>query len=210
LEPRAEGLSAGWFTEKKYHDVSKVDRKIIRKRLGLSPNLFTLCVVSGSEGTFNVFKILSTLLNPKRKMQVIILCGNNSEMFSVVKSLKSLSEKIHGPRIMGIPYTNSMHEYLRAADLVIGKAGPNTMFESVATFTPFFAISHIAGQEDGNLDIIRRYKIGFVEEKISNATKKLKEIIENPKILDKFTKDLKILSDYCQRAPEKLLTLLKS
>lgn len=209
FEPEAKATPIGWFVEKKYHNAKKLNRKLLRKKLDLNPNLFTLCVVSGSEGTFNIFKILSTLLNPNYKMQVTILCGNNADMFKIVNTLKSLSEKIRGPKIVGVAYTESMEEYLRAADLVVGKAGPNTMFQSVATLTPFFAISHIAGTEDGNLDIIRRYKIGYVEEQVSAATKKLQEIIENPKRLDKFQKNLKILSNYCQGTGEKLINLLK-
>jgi UDP-N-acetylglucosamine:LPS N-acetylglucosamine transferase len=207
-EPQAIGSHVGWFTEKKYYEVAKKDRGAIRKRLGLDPNRFTLCIVSGSEGTFNVFKILSTLLNSKYKMQVMILCGNNNSMLKVVKTLKTLSDKIKGPKIIGVPYTESMQYYLKAADLVIGKAGPNTLFETVATLTPFFAISHISGQEDGNLDIIRRYGIGFVEENPRRATKKLKDIIEKPETLSKFKKNLEILSGYCKSSEKKLLNVL--
>ena len=209
LEPKAKGLPIGWFIEKKYYLAQNRSRKLARKKLGLNPNLFTLCVVSGSEGTFNIFKILSTFLNPRYKIQVIILCGNNFQMFNVVKTLKSLSEKIRGPKIIGVAYTQVMQDYLRASDLVVGKAGPNTMFQSVATLTPFFAISHISGQEDGNLKIIKRYRIGYVEENPRLATLKLKEIIENPKTLNKFQKNLKALSKYCQESEKKLLTLLK-
>ncbi len=209
-EPKAKGSPAGWFTEKKYYEVAGKDQKTIRKKLGLTPDMFTLCVVSGSEGTFNVFKILSTLLNSKYKMQVLILCGNNNSMLKVIKTLKTLSEKIKGPNIIGVPYTESMQYYLKASDLVIGKAGPNTLFESVATLTPFFAISHISGQEDGNLDIIRRYGIGFVEENPRRATKKLKSIIENPESLDKFRKNLENMSDYCEGSEKRLLEILKN
>ncbi len=209
LAPMAKSLSVGWFIEKKYHKVKDTDRKSLRKGLGLNPNIFTLCVVSGSEGTFHIFKILSTLLNPKNKMQVVILCGNNSDMFKIVKTLKGFSEKIHGPKITGVAYTDAMQLYLRASDLVVGKAGPNTMFQSVATLTPFFAISHVSGQEDGNLDIIKRYGIGYVEENPGRATQKLKKIIENPKVLTKFNKKLESLADYCKGSEEKLLTLLK-
>jgi UDP-N-acetylglucosamine:LPS N-acetylglucosamine transferase len=209
LDPKAKVTASGWFMEKKYQGVSKIGRKVIRKKLNLNPDIFTLCVVSGSEGTFNIFKILSTFLDRRYKMQVIILCGNNSEMFSIVKTLRTISEKIRGPKIFGVAYTESMELYLRAADLVIGKAGPNTMFETVATLTPFFAISHVAGTEDGNLDIIRRYGIGFVEEKPRLAAQKLKEIVKNPKVLNKFTKSLESLADYNQESGKKLLKILE-
>ena len=209
LEPNAQGAPIGWFIEQKFYDVQNKKRSEIRKALRLDPNKFTLCISSGSEGTFNVFKIISTFMNPKYDMQVLMMCGNNKNMFDITKTLESLSQKIGGPNIVVVPYTNEVQKYMRASDLIVGKAGPNTMFESVATLTPFFAISHIAGQEDGNLDIIKRYKIGYVEEKTNAATKKLKEIIENPKVLDKFTKDLRSLSNYCQKAPDRLLNLLR-
>lgn len=208
LNPNAKSLAVGWFTEKKYRQAKSLNKKLLRKKLELDPNMFTLCVVSGSEGTFHIFKILSALLDPRNKMQVIILCGHNLEMFKIVKTLKSISEKIRGPKITGVAYTDSMQLYLRAADLVVGKAGPNTMFQSVATLTPFFAISHITGQEDGNLNIIKRYGIGYVEENPRLATQKLKYIVKNPKVLIKFTKKLQDLSKYCEGSEKKIINLL--
>jgi processive 1,2-diacylglycerol beta-glucosyltransferase len=137
------------------------------------------------------------------------MCGNNSQLLKTAKTLKSVSKTIGGPEIAGIPYTTEVQKYLRASDIVVGKAGPNTIFESVATLTPFFAISHVSGQENGNLEIIKKYKIGYVEEKPVLATLRLKEIIENPKILSKFQNNLKALSAYNQNSERKLLKLLR-
>jgi UDP-N-acetylglucosamine:LPS N-acetylglucosamine transferase len=97
---------------------------------------------------------------------------------------------------------------MQAADLVIGKAGPNMLFETVATETPFFAITHIAGQEDGNLDIIRDYNLGYVEENILKAQRILKQIINHPEQLDKFKTDILKLKKYNQQSKEKLLKII--
>ena len=209
FNPKALGDYVGWFTERKFYDIEKEKRQSVRKKLEIDPNKFTMCVTSGSEGTYNVLKIVRTFLNPKYKIQVLIMCGNNTELLRAVRTLKSVSHTIGGPEIIAIPFTNEVQKYLRASDLVVGKAGPNTMFESVATLTPFFAISHVSGQEDGNLEIIKRYKIGYVEENPIKASQKLKEIIENPKVLYKFQKNLKTLSNYCQGSEDKLLKILK-
>jgi UDP-N-acetylglucosamine:LPS N-acetylglucosamine transferase len=136
------------------------------------------------------------------------MCGNNTGMLKAVQTLKAISEKIKGPTISGVPYTNEMEKYLRAANLVIGKAGPNTMFESVATLTPFFAVSHISGQEDGNLGIIKKYKIGFVEERSTQAIKKIERIIKDPKTLTKLNKNIESLANYCRSADDRLFKLL--
>ena len=106
-------------------------------------------------------------------------------------------------------YTENTHKYLQASDLVIGKAGPNLLFETVATQTPFFAISHIAGQEDGNLDIIKKYKLGFVEENPVKAIKLTRKIIRNPKILKRFQKPLQRLSEYNNKSYKILMEYIK-
>ena len=75
---------------------------------------------------------------------------------------------------------------MQMADLIIGKAGPNLIFESVASQKPFLAISHIPGQEDGNLDIIKDYKLGYVEENPFKAAKLLRSVINDPSNLQQF------------------------
>jgi processive 1,2-diacylglycerol beta-glucosyltransferase len=209
FEPQADGQLVGWFTEKKFYEIGKKERSSVRKELGLSPNRFTLCITSGSEGTYHVLKIVKTFLSPRYDIQVLIMCGNNKQLLDTVHTLRSVSEKIGGPKIIAVAYTKEIHKYMRAAYIVVGKAGPNTIFESVATLTPFFAISHVAGQEDGNLEIIKRYGVGFVEERIVAATKNIQEIIESPKRLAKFQRNLKILAKYCQTSEENLLKVLK-
>jgi UDP-N-acetylglucosamine:LPS N-acetylglucosamine transferase len=89
---------------------------------------------------------------------------------------------------------------MQASDLVIGKAGPNLLFETVATKTPFFAITHIAGQEDGNLDIIKEYKLGYVEENTIKANRLLGDIINHPEKLKKFLPHIEKLATYNRQA----------
>ena len=98
---------------------------------------------------------------------------------------------------------------MQAADLVIGKAGPNSVFEAIATLTPFFATTHISGQEDGNLDIIRDLKVGYVEEDVKKASKLLFKIIEYPEQLKEFKPHLKKLADYNKNSKKELQKRVK-
>jgi UDP-N-acetylglucosamine:LPS N-acetylglucosamine transferase len=45
---------------------------------------------------------------------------------------------------------------------VMGKAGPNVMFEAVTLGKPFIATAYIPGQEELNLGFIRRHKLGWI------------------------------------------------
>lgn len=195
---------SGWFVRSKFEE--DYDKKVIRKKLKINNDL-TFLIVSGSEGANAILKILPSIINCDEKVNFIVACGNNKFLYSnilgIKQSLKSLSSS--KANISALGFTKNLHLYMQAADLVIGKAGPNTLFESVACETPFFAITHLHGQEDGNLDIIRDYKIGLVEEDNKKANQKLDKLIKNPKEIDAFTKHIKTLKKYNQGSIDILL-----
>lgn len=201
-------MPSGWFVRDQFE--KKYNQQNVRKKLALAAQTFTLLVASGSEGTAMVMKILPMILTIPTKIQVVIACGNNTALRRGVKLLQQLAKKTNNSsKIIPLGFSENMEEYMQAADIVVGKAGPNTLFETVATRTPFFAITHIAGQEDGNLDIIRDYNLGYVEENPLKAQKLLSDIIENPEQLKKFDVDLKKMAEYNRGAKKKLLKLVE-
>jgi UDP-N-acetylglucosamine:LPS N-acetylglucosamine transferase len=185
----------GWFVRPEYE--KPYDQKKVRTSLDLQQNVFTILITSGSEGTNIVATILPALLNTTRPIQVLVACGTNKMLY---KSIEAISQHVPIDKkkvtIRPIGFTKELYLYMQAADLVVGKAGPNTVFESVATLTPFLAITHIAGQEDGNLDIIRDYQLGFVEENVVKAHKLLRKIIRNPEQLEVFQPHLAKMAAY--------------
>jgi len=154
-------------------------------------------------------KVLPILIFSQQPIQVIVACGSNQALYRSTEALQKIIDKSDNhSSLIPLKFTSKIHLYMQAADLVIGKAGPNMLFETVATETPFFAITHIAGQEDGNLDIIRDYNLGYVEENILKAQKILKQIINHPEQLDKFKTDILKLKKYNQQSKEKLLKII--
>ena len=189
-------IQSGWFVRKEFQQ--NIRKKDARLSLGINPKKFTICVIGGSEGTLDILKILPAFFRKEKKLQVIFICGHNKKLFSFLKSFSNIldTNNTQNTEFIIKGFTKNTHKYLQASNLIIGKAGPNLLFESVAAQRPFFAISHISGQEDGNLDIIKEYELGFVEEDPVKAIKLTKHIIDNPKTLNRFSKPLKKLSEY--------------
>ncbi|MBU0578362.1 hypothetical protein KKE34_02825 [Patescibacteria group bacterium] len=204
---QAKYQSIGWFVRKRFEE--SYDQKKVRTKLNLDPKMLTFLIASGSEGTNLIMKVLPTLMFPSQPVQIIVACGNNKTLFKSVNILQSFLDK-NGKHntITPLKFTPDIHLYMQAADLVIGKAGPNMLFETVATETPFFAITHISGQEDGNLEIIKDYNLGYVEENILRAQKLLKKIIEHLEILKGFENDILKMKTYNQQSKEKLLKII--
>jgi len=195
--------ASAWFVDEKFERDYQKDQ--VKKKLKIKEKL-TFLISSGSDGSAAVLKILPSLINCPKALRVFVACGSNQTLYNNVlgikKSLKMLSQS--KAVITPLTFTKDMHLYMQAADLIIGKAGPNTLFESVATLTPFFAITYIA-QEEGNLEIIREYQLGYVEDKAKAANKKILDIINQPQQLEKFQKHLLNLKQYNQQSAQNLV-----
>jgi processive 1,2-diacylglycerol beta-glucosyltransferase len=193
---------SGWFVRPEF--TQPYNQKAVRRALHLNPNLPTYLIAAGSEGTNFILKIIPTFLRANVPSTVLFACGNNTYLYEALKNLDDINHRIrknYPIRLIPLHFTNELYRYLQAANLVIGKAGPNLLFESVATLTPFFAITHISGQEDGNLEIIKTNRLGYVEENLIKANRLLNRIVKHPEELQKFTPHLKKLADYNRRAP---------
>lgn len=205
--PEAKAQPVGWFVRPDFKPVKS--SATVRQKLKLHPDYFTLLITAGSEGTTMIAKIVPLLFNVSQPIQVIVACGNNQALLRATKMLQEVVKNNTNSTLIPLKFVTNMHEYMQAADLVVGKAGPNTIFESTATHTPFFAVTHIAGQEDGNLDLIRNLNIGFVEENPIKAMNKLKKIIEHPESLHTLTDDIKKAAEHNRLAREKLIRIVK-
>lgn len=205
IVPKAIVTPIGWFVREAFEQ--PFVKTSVREKLKLNSKKLTFLFTTGSEGTEKILPILANLIQTHLPVQIIVACGNNQHLLEKVQALKKTA-KTHID-LHAIPFTRELHLYMQAADLVIGKAGPNSVFEAVACHTPFFATTHIAGQEDGNLDIIRELKLGYVEEDEVKAAKLLHQIVENPQQLENFTSNLKTLAEYNRQAKTKLLHILK-
>ncbi|MFC1710960.1 glycosyltransferase [Patescibacteria group bacterium] len=190
-------VTIGWLVRNKFYKPD--DLSIIRQKLDFKKNIFTILICGGSEGTNMILKIMPALLTIKRQIQVIVVCGSNKTLYKALSSFKKMLPKLIKTKISRLEnlslrlniklfrFTNKMPDLISISNLVVGKAGPNLIFEAVAGKKPFFAICHISGQEDGNLDLIRKKRLGIVEENTLKAIRLLRKIIDNPHYLDKFS-----------------------
>ncbi len=202
-------VQAGWFVRKEFQEsYNKIE---IRKSLKMNSAVFTVCIVGGSDGIYSILKVLPAFIKSPEPVQVVFVAGNNTQLLRAVNGFKKLaeSETNHKTTLIPIGFTHELDLYLKASDLVVGKAGPNLLFETAATHTPFFAVTHITGQEDGNLEILKKLKLGIVEENPVKAVRLIRHILKKPSYLNRFTKSVDKMSSYNKLAAAKLVSLLE-
>jgi UDP-N-acetylglucosamine:LPS N-acetylglucosamine transferase len=202
-QKKCRAKAAGWFVSERFE--TQYQKEEIIKKLKIKTT-FNFLIASGSEGSTAVLKILPALINCQKPLQVFVACGNNKTLYNNVlgiqKSLLTFSQS--KATITPLKFTKKLDLYMKAADLIIGKAGPNTLFESVATLTPFFAVTHLA-QEEGNLAIIKENNLGIVEENAKAANQEIAAIIKHPEQLEKFKPGLRKIKKYNQQSIDVLV-----
>lgn len=208
IAPDGNHVNTGWFVRPEFTPPESITA--VRRKLGLDESLFTILITAGSEGTMMIVKLIPALLRMSKPTQIVVVAGNNQQLYKSMTALQSMLNRFsENSKLIPLGYVENMHEYMQASDFVVGKAGPNTLFESVATHTPFMAVTHIPGQEDGNLDIIREYQLGYVEENPLKAIWKFKDIIETPHQLNRFKSPIKKLAKHNAQAGDRLLKILE-
>jgi UDP-N-acetylglucosamine:LPS N-acetylglucosamine transferase len=189
---KKEMMMTGWWTRPEMY--KSFDKNKVRKNLGFTDDRPVIFVGGGSLGMNALPKLLPIILILKKRVAFIINTGTDKLAFNLVKNFVKILNKVRKDdfvQIKCLGWIENMAEVLSASDIVFGKAGPNFLFDCVACRKPFVAITHIGGQEDGNIDLIKKKKLGWVKERTDEMNKFLLEYLNNPKYFEeKYKKDL--------------------
>lgn len=81
-------------------------------------------------------------------LQLVVVCGKDRETF------KDLHEVIWHVPVHLYEYTSEMPAFMRAADLIVCKAGGLIVTESLACGLPMILVDVLPGQETGNMEYV--------------------------------------------------------
>jgi UDP-N-acetylglucosamine:LPS N-acetylglucosamine transferase len=170
-------LKTGWWVRQREHNFQKSN---LQFPINNGPVIF---FGGGSLGTNAITKFLPILLMIKQKCTIIFNTGTDKLAFKMVAQFVKMFDRLNknkNVKIINLGWIENMTEILSQVDIVFGKAGPNFLFDVVAARKPFVAITHIGGQEDGNIELIKKKKLGWVKEGLGEAEDFLLEYLKNP------------------------------
>lgn len=159
----------GWPVRGQFYHAAPVSLSA----LGLNEGRFTVFLQGGGEGAARFTRTVENLLNLD-DVQVILATGTNRKLY------RQFEGRAH---ILPLSFTREIAPYMAAADVVMGKAGPNMLFEAVTLGKPFIATAYIPGQEEVNLDFIRRHKLGWIALKSNSQRYVIKTLAANHEML---------------------------
>lgn len=188
-----EILKTGWWVRPEMY--KKIDKKEVRKKIGIKDDRPVIFVGGGSLGTSALPKLLPNLIFLKSKVTFIINTGVDKFSYKLVDKYCKILTKLRKDDVIivkNMGWIDNMAEVLGVSDIIFGKAGPNFLFDSVACQKPFVAITHVGGQEDGNVDLIKKKKLGWVREKSGELVNFLYQYLDDPRYFEnKFKETIK-------------------
>jgi UDP-N-acetylglucosamine:LPS N-acetylglucosamine transferase len=174
----------GWPVRRQFYDFHGLDREEMLTQLNLEPERFTIFMQGGGEGATRVARTVENVKN-------ILAAGNNVQMILGAGTNQALLERFKDVKnVYPLPFTPEIAPYMAASDVIMGKAGPNVVFEAVTLGRPLIATSYIPGQEKANLEFIQRYGLGWVALKPEKQRKLIATLATGGKELSEMTEKI--------------------
>ncbi len=167
--------------------LSAPSKEKARKQLGLKEE-FTCLLSLGGEGIGGQpQELISTMLGLDIPLQIIVITGKNTLLKAKLEQLKPDSDRL---RVMG--FVNDMARYLAASDVVVGKAGPASVYETLAVGRPVLISSYAGLNEKAIVQFVEQRRIGHYVKTPSALRSTLRHYASNPKLLSE-------VSERCQQ-----------
>lgn len=119
-----------------------------------------------------VLRVIQAIDTHYPEMALVVVTGRDEELHRQIKEYNLW--KTSNRHLIG--WTNNMPQLIKASDIVITKAGGSTVMECIAAKKPLIINKVIPGQEEGNAELVERYKIGHIARKSSEIITAISEI----------------------------------
>jgi 1,2-diacylglycerol 3-beta-galactosyltransferase len=133
-------------------------REEVRASLGLARERFTVLLIGGGEGLGNLEEATRAIGAAHLPLQLIVVTGRNHTLRATLEAERDT---------LGVPaailgFVDNVPDIMRAADIIVTKAGPGTIAEALACGLPIVLTGAIPGQEVGNIDYVASKGVGML------------------------------------------------
>jgi 1,2-diacylglycerol 3-beta-galactosyltransferase len=150
------------------------DKKVVKAKLGWPQDKPVILLVGGGEGMGPLEDISKEIDNSKLDAALVVITGRNKKLKQKLENMKwSMPVHIYG-------FVKEMPDFMRAADILLTKAGPGTISEALIAGLPIILYHRISGQEEGNVSYVIDEGAGIWAPEIKDIIETLKSWLDNP------------------------------
>jgi 1,2-diacylglycerol 3-beta-galactosyltransferase len=173
--PQDRVFQLGHPVHPKFEDVT-ASKSEIRERLGLPQHTTIALLMAGGEGGGKLYQTALALARSGLLLHLVVVCGRNA---ALQRRFEELAPSLPTPMTV-LGFRDDVPELMRAADLLVSKAGPGAIAEASIAELPVVIYDYIPGQERGNLQYVRNNGIGLVALSTPDVVACVRRIVDNP------------------------------
>jgi UDP-N-acetylglucosamine:LPS N-acetylglucosamine transferase len=152
---------------------SNISKQEIKSKLGLDekPMVF---IAGGGEGMEQVPKILNEIDKKNNDITICVICGKDTKQKNDLEKKKFNNDvKIYG-------WVNNFSQFVLACDIVISKAGPSTVWETLTAGKKMIIYGYIGGVEEGDAEFAIKYGDVVFEKNPEKIAQLIPEVLSKP------------------------------
>jgi 1,2-diacylglycerol 3-beta-galactosyltransferase len=149
-----------------------------RRALGLDADCAVVLLVGGGEGACGLAEAVQELTRRRIRAQLVVVAGRNRQLYAQMEQLRRCTNTPTGVALFG--FVQNMPDLMRAADVIVTKAGPGAISEAVACELPIVLTGALPGQEKGNIDFVLQNGLGVLAPTPESVTHHLTALLDTP------------------------------
>jgi len=168
--PEEKVLLLGLPVDLRFRPPAPGEKAALRRRFGIHQDRFTILVSGGGEGSGKLVTQVRALARKGGDWQLVVVTGRNEKL------RRRLARVDFQSRALILGFVDNMPDLMRAADLVVSKAGPGAIGEALATEVPILLTSYLPGQETPNVTFVTNSGIGLYTPKPEQLLEAVREL----------------------------------
>lgn len=179
---------SGMIVHPSFYQPAGEGRRSERRKLGLLPDRPTAVVLFGGYGSSDMLTIVQKLAGAPDAPQLILLCGRNARLARKLEEMRTPFPKV----VAG--FTPAVAQYMRLADVFIGKPGPGSVSEALASGLPVIVerSSRTMVQERYNVDWLEEHGVGIGILSFRRVAAALRNVLE-PEVYQRLRRNIERL-----------------
>ncbi len=156
------------------------DKHTLRKKLGWPQDKMIVLLIGGGDGMGPIFANAEAIDASGLDLGLVVVAGRNERLKAKLDAHKwKIPARVYG-------FTRDLPDFMRAADVVVTKAGPGTIAEALIAGLPIILNARLPGQEDGNVTFVQKERVGVWAPRSDRVVRTLEKWLKNPEERERF------------------------
>jgi 1,2-diacylglycerol 3-beta-galactosyltransferase len=169
----------GMPTRLAFRESMALSQSTARMQLNIPQDKPVVLIVGGGDGMGPLAQVVRAINHKNIDLHITVIVGRNQSLFEELQRA-DYPQPLH---VEG--FVDNMEIWMRAADILVTKAGPNTISEAFISGLPIILYTALPGQEEGNITHVVKNGAGLWAPQPKVAASAVEYLIKHPDVREK-------------------------